>query len=222
MRQLCGAQGLTIAAVLLALLCEIGCAPPGGLQAGGDAQADPHQVPFHDEDPKPSRLGNSPAPQETGPNPEPDLPFQDPRNLPAGTLLTVRLKNPIFAGNPRSNGKFEAVVDQPIVIDGNRLVPLGASVAGRVESAQASNLKSNRGYVRLTLESIHLAGSNVRLETASLFVRGNAGQTHVKQTQEPRSDPSATVIQLEKGRRLVFRLTEPIYVAASQRAQSGH
>lgn len=215
-------RGLTVATILLALLCEVGCAPPGGLQTAADPQAEQHQVPFRDEDSKPSHSGDSPASQENGPKPEGDLPFQDPRNLPAGTLLAVRLKNPIFAGNSRSNGKFEAVLDQPIVIDGNRLVPLGATVAGRVESAQASNLKSNRGYVRLTLESIHLAGSVIRVETASLFVRGNASQSRLKPAQVSRGDISGTVVQLEKGRRLVFRLTEPVYVAASQRVPSDH
>ncbi len=112
---------------------------------------------------------------DSGPKPETALPFHDPQNLPAGTLLTVRLKNPISAENPGANGTFEAVVDEPVVIEGNKLVPRGAIVAGRVESARASKLKRNRGYVRLALDSIHLAGANLPIQTSSLFVRGNAG-----------------------------------------------
>src|ERR1700676_1421654 len=189
MRQFPRSRGLTLGTVLLALLGTTGCAPPDGLpSADGTGQPEQHKVPFHEADE--------------------DLPFQEPQNLPAGTLLTVRTKNPISAENRNANGTFEAMVDQPVVIDGNLLVPLGAMVSGRVESAQASNLKGNRGYVRLTLESIQLAKSNVPVQTSSLFVRGRAGQTQA---------PQNPVVRLEKGRLLVFRLTEPADVAAGQR-----
>jgi hypothetical protein len=209
MRQFRRPGGLAIGIILLALVGTDGCAPPDGLQAGnGTTQAEQHKVPFQDAGAKPSRPGDSPAAQDHG-MPETDLPFQDPQNLPAGTLLTVRTKNSISAENPDANGTFEAIVDQPVVIEGNQLVPLGTMVSGRVESARASNLKRNRGYVRLTLETIQLAGLNVPVQTSSLFVRGHAGQTRPEQSP---------IVRLEKGRRLVFRLTEPVEVAASQRA----
>ena len=97
------------------------------------------------------------------------------------------------------------------MIEGNSLVPRGATVAGRVESALASNVRRNRGYVRLALDSIHLAGVNLPIQTSSLFVRGNSGDTQTGQGED------GAKIHLEKGRRLTFRLTEPVYVAASQR-----
>jgi len=210
MRQFPATRSLTLGTILLALLGTVGCAPPDGLpSADGTPQTEQHKVPFHDADGKPSRPSDAPAAQDNSLKPETDLPFQDPQNLPAGTLLTVRTKNPISAENPDANGTFEAIVDQPVVIEGNQLVPLGTMVSGRVESARASNLKRNRGYVRLTLETIQLAGLNVPVQTSSLFVRGHAGQTRPEQSP---------IVRLEKGRRLVFRLTEPVEVAASQRA----
>jgi hypothetical protein len=153
-------------------------------------------------------------------NPETGLPFQDSQNLPAGTLLTVRLKNPITAENPDANLVFEAVVDESIVIEGNKLVPRGVTVSGRVESTRASNLKRDRGAVRLTLDSIHLAGATLPIQTSSLFVRGNASDAHVSPSEGPQSDDPPAAIRLEKGRRLTFRLSEPVYVAASHRTQS--
>jgi hypothetical protein len=231
-----GLNGLTIWPMLLVLLWTAGCARPTGLQSNASAApADQHQVPFHDRDGAPARPGDASATQDNGPNPETGLPFHDPQNLPAGTLLTVRLKDPISAENPGANGTFEAVIDEPVVVEGNKLVPRGVTVAGRVESAQASNLRRNRGYVRLALDSIHLAGANLPIQTSSLFVRGNAGDTHVlqghapqgeapqgdtPQIKGPQSEASAAVIRLEKGRRLTFRLTEPVYVAASQRTRT--
>ena len=218
-----GPRGLTVAAIVLALLCVAACAPPAGMQPGGGAvQADQPQVPFHDGDGKLSRSNDSSGAQDRGLIPEPDLPFRDPQNLPAGTLLTVRLKNPISTENPEANGTFDAVVDQPVVIDGNKLVPLGTLVSGRVESSRASNLKRNSGYLRLTLDSIDLAGAKRPVQTSSLFVRGNTGQLRTPQSQGLAGQSSATVICLEKGRRLTFRLAEPVYVAGSQRAPAVH
>jgi len=209
-------QGMTIWLLLLALLWAAGCARPAGLQSDDrSAHSDQHPVPFHDGQGTPARQGET-AP-DNGQNPETGLPFHDSQNLPAGTLLTVRLKAPLSAENPGANGTFEAVVDEPVVIEGNKLVPRGATVAGRVESARASNVKRDRGYVRLALDSIHLAGGNLPIQTSSLFVRGTADATQI-----PQNEGSATVIRLEKGRRLTFRLTEPAYVAASQRTIASH
>ena len=230
------AHGLTIWPMLLALLWAAGCARPAGLQSSASAPpADQHPVPFHDGDATPSRPGDASATQDNGLNPETGLPFHDPQNLPAGTLLTVRLMNPISAENPVANATFEAVIDEPVLVEGNKLIPRGVTVAGRVESARASNLRRNRGYVRLALDSIHLAGANLPIQTSSLFVRGNAADTRVlqghapqgeatqadtPQIEGPQSEASAAVIRLEKGRRLTFRLTEPVYVAASQRTRA--
>jgi len=208
-------QGLTIVPCLLALLWAVGCARPDGLQTdGGSAHADPHQVPFHDGD------GTTPARQSGSSanslNPETSLPFHDSQNLPAGTLLTVRLRNAISAENPSADATFEAIVDEPVVIEGNKLVPRGVTVAGRVESVRASNLKRDRGFVRLALNSIHLSGVNVQVETSSLFVRGSADDTQASLGGVPQTAVSSVVVRIEKGRRLTFRLTEPVYIAASQ------
>lgn len=197
-------RGLTIWLVLLSVLWGGGCSRPAGLSsADGAAPADQHPVPFHDGDaaPGPSKAGVAAA-QDKGLKPESDFPFRDPQSLPVGTLLTVRLKTSVSADNPDASGTFEAVVDEPVTIEGSTLVPRGASVAGRVESARASKVKRD-GYVRLTLSSIEIAGKGLPIQTSSLFARGNA----------PGSDASLGLIRLEKGRRLTFRLTEPVYVA---------
>ena len=206
-------RGLTIG-VLLPLLLAAGCSRPAGLRSDESAaQADPHQVPFHDGDG--SASGNqssaSPAAQANGPKSESGLPFRDPQSLPAGTLLIVRLKSPVSADNPDASGTFEAVVDEPVTIEGNTVVPRGASVAGRVESARAPGAKRDHGYVRLTLNSIDIAGKDLPLQTSSLFARGKA----------PGADATLGMITIEKGRRLTFRLSESVLLAFQQ-ASSSH
>jgi len=223
-------QGLAIWPLLLmvlpALLWTAGCARPSGPQSDDAAlHSDQHPVPFH-EPGATARPGDSPATQENGRSSESGLPFHESQNLPAGTLLTVRLKTPVAAANPGANGTFEGVVDEPVVIEGNKLVPRGAMVAGRVESARVSNVKRDHGYVRLVLDSIHMGGVSLPIQTSSLFVRGNAGDAQAVGAEgTPGETPkkvSTIVIRLEKGRRLTFRLTESAYVAASQRTRLDH
>ncbi|HME34410.1 MAG TPA: hypothetical protein VKF84_04160 [Candidatus Sulfotelmatobacter sp.] len=219
-------QGLTIWLLLLVLLWTAGCARPAGPQSDDAAlHADQNPVPFHEAGATAGQ-GDSPATEVNGRHRETGLPFHESQNLPAGTLLTVRLKNPVAAENPGANGTFEAVVDDPVVIEGNRLVPRGATVGGRVESARVSTVKRDHGYVRLALDSIDLGGASLPIQTSSLFVRGNAGDAQITRGKvapgETPNQASAVVIRLEKGRRLTFRLTEPAYVAASQRTRVDH
>jgi hypothetical protein len=229
--------------VLLGVLWAGGCARPNELRNSSNAPpAGQPQVPFHDSDDQAGRPADWLGAHDNGPAAGANLPFHDPQNLPAGTLLTVRLNAPISSDNPAANATFEAIVDQPVVIEGNKLIPRGAVVSGRVESARTSNLKRNRGYVRLVLESIHLSGASLPVQTASLFVRGSAADAQIAPAETPAgaapremsspkkgpalkvpsSGPSASGIRLEKGRLLTFRLTEAVYVAASQRTPVDH
>jgi hypothetical protein len=127
--------------------------------------------------------------------PQSDAPLQRFQNLPPGTLVTVRLKKPLYASSLSSEASFEALVVEPVVIRGNTLIPPGASVLGRVESARTSTVKPNRGYVRLALHSVQVGNVRMPLETASLFAR-----------EAPLGDDPISVIHLESGRRLTFRL----------------
>ena len=118
----------------------------------------------------------------------------------------MRLAESITAGSSGGDS-FEAVVDQPIVVDGNTLIPRGASVAGRVQSSGVSKGKSAGGYLRLALQSLRVGDSEVPVETASLFAR-----------EFPQTDAAGSSVRLEKGRRLTFRLSQGAYISP----QVGH
>ena len=144
------------------------------------------------------------------------LPFRDGENLPAGTMITVRLQKDLTADHPNSSTTFDAIVDHAIVVEGATLVTRGANVLGRVESANTSMMKRNQGYVRLTLATLSIGGRELPLQTASLVARGNADAP-----QDSENEAAKAVVHLEKGRRLTFRLTEPVLLA-SQQAVPGH
>lgn len=194
-------RDLAIWPVLFALL-PLGCSRPAGPRTDDGGQAGRASASnAHPDD--------ASAVQSKNLQPDSGLPFADSQSLPAGTLLTVRLKNPIAANHPHVVGAFDAVVDEAVLVEGNELVPRGASVAGRIESSGASELTRNRGYVRLTLDSINIDGRELPIQTSSLFVRARADQTQVSG-----SAAVQPVVRLEGGRRLTFRLTEPVSVAS--------
>jgi hypothetical protein len=132
--------------------------------------------------------------QGTGP------PFENSPLLPAGVLVTVRLKVPLVAGS-ESRESFEAVLDVPVVVDGNTLIPRDAIVSGRIETAHPSRVRPDRGYVRLTLDSVQVEGLEVPIQTASLFAR-----------PLPTVDTDSDTVRLEKGRRMTFRLKDPVFL----------
>ena len=190
--------------LLLLTLSWMGCSRPG---SQGAADAGQHQVPFREGgQSETAGLGSTVSAAEKGSESEAGIPFRDPQSLPAGTLLTVRLKDAISSTSSGAPSTFAAVVDEPIVIDGETLVPRGASVAGRVESAHSSTFNGNQDYVRLSLDVVDIAGRDLPVRTSSLFARGKKGESRARDV--------SPVVGLEQGRRLTFRLAEPVYMAS--------
>jgi len=192
---------------ILLILCATGCSRPADVPSVGTTQ--PGQAPFQDHAAKSGHRdpAESSSAELNGPSAGTLPPFRDSQSLPAGTLLTVCLKGSVIAADNVNEIPFEAVVDESVVIDGNTLIPRGADVAGRIKSARTSTVKPNRGYVRMELESVHVGGLDVPVQTASLFAR-----------QSPQTDSG---VRLEKGRRLTFRLTQSVSIG-TQRAQLAH
>jgi hypothetical protein len=204
---------LAARASLLALVVAAGCSRPNPVSSTAGAQSGQPQAPFNDGEQHPGKGSSREPSAETQDSADSGtgIPFRDPHSLPAGTLLTVRLDKSISADAPEGSGTFAAIVDEPIVIDGVTLIPRGAIAAGRVESARTSAMKRDRGYVRLTLATIDIGGQDFRVQTASLFARANArAGSSIEKTS------AGSVIRLDKGRRLTFRLTGPVDVASGQ------
>jgi hypothetical protein len=201
-----GFKSVLIRAILVSLLWEVGCSRQIGVPAE-EGTEQTSQTPFQDE----ARSGNSADSSSLAAGQYVDstsqLPFHQIQSLPAGTLIMVRLKAPILAEKPAAKDLFQAVLDAPLVVEGATLIPRGADVTGRVESARTSQMRPGRGYIQLALQSVRIGGIDVPVQTASLFVR-----------QAQQKDHSAPAIHLEKGRRLTFRLIQPVY-ASNQTSQ---
>ena len=205
---------------LLVLAVTVACSRPAGLR--GDAKAPAGGSPFNQD--AGGNTARTPGANVADPSRVQDqtdargtptgVPFKtsSPQGVPAGTLLTVRLQSSLSSARTATDGTFSAVLDAPIIVEDITVVPRGAPVKGRVESARASEAKRNSGYVRLTLDSMNIDGREVPLQTSSLFARGNA--LEIADPAGPGSGYSKyagpRTIRLKKGRRLTFRLTMPL------------
>jgi hypothetical protein len=201
--------GQLAACTSLLALALAGCSRQVSVQdAAGSGIAQPN-APLDDSEntPSGSTRDDTPKAQNRAPDSSTRRPSRDSQRLPIGTLLTVRLENPLSAdSSDDAAGTFNAIIDEPVVVNGTTLVPRGANAAGRVEAARASTIKRDRGYIRLTLAMIDIAGRNLPVQTSSLFARGSSGLVA--------GFPNA--VYLDKGRRLTFRLAGPVDVTGER------
>ena len=65
-------------------------------------------------------------------------PFTETKPLvvPANTAIYVRLQQSISSATAQSGQNFSAVLDEPLLVDGQTLAPKGASVTGKVVAAR--------------------------------------------------------------------------------------
>jgi hypothetical protein len=154
--------------------------------------------------------------------------------IPAGTEITVRLQTALSSAHSRVGQSFDAVVDEPVIVSGKTVVPSGATVTGSVLAARTSRSRHQPGYLRLTLASIVVNGKAVPLRTSSVFAKGASygkreapamtrsaadGKGAVAESAldsanrtEPSSSPVQGDVRFSTGRRLTFRLTQPLHL----------
>ena len=101
--------------------------------------------------------------------------------IPAGTPLTVRLQSRVSSASAQSGDTFDAVLDEPVVVKGETLIPRGANVVGRVLAANKGGRLHKPAYLRITLASVSLHGKNVPIDTSALSM---AGKSHKKRNLE--------------------------------------
>jgi hypothetical protein len=155
------AAGFSVLVLVFAL--TLGCARQPNTQAADEkAQAGDDQKPPFDRDA-----------QKNGISPMGSL-IPTPSSLPAGTPITIRLQSGVSSASSQSGDTFEAVLDEPVIIEGQTVAPRGVAVTGRVVEAKASGHLQEPGYLRLTLEKIAINGKAVALQTSSIFVKGGS------------------------------------------------
>ena len=217
-----------LALLVLCLISAAGCSRRVALNGSPAAHdSDTRDLPFHSD----AEAVSPDAARPGVPNPHEAIskggvPFNspDPGLLPPGTLLTVRLEGSLTGSRATIGKPFHGRVEEPVVVDGRTVIPRDAEVKGRVESARLPKPDGHGGYLRLTLDSIHVDDKEVPLVTSSLFARGVLVDADDSGTAARPSPDRKSAIRLKKGRPLTFRLISRLDVGSSaeeEKPQSG-
>jgi len=131
--------------------------------------------------PAPTQAAQTPQRQEAAApvHPPPPPPPPKPVVVPVGTILTVRLVQPLSSKTSKAGGTFTASMANPITIDGKMAISQGAEVHGIVRNAKAAGKFKGGATLSLGLTSIIVDGHhyNIVTDDASQATTGKGKRT---------------------------------------------
>ncbi|HXG32781.1 MAG TPA: hypothetical protein VNJ11_05405 [Bryobacteraceae bacterium] len=88
--------------------------------------------------------------------------------LPAGTVLEVRLDHQVDTARNRAGDPVTATLAKPLMVGDRVVIPQGTRFRGHVTAANPSGRLRGRGYVAVTLDSFELGGVTYHLVSSSV------------------------------------------------------
>ena len=130
----------------------------GGCQKSADQQSAPD--------------ANSSAPSSDSSTPKAEAakaeaPRPRPIVVPADTVITVVLDEPVGSKTSSPGQNFAATVSQPVEVEGRTAIPKGARATGIVKNAKAAGRFKGGASLELTLASIEINGTNYDVHTTA-------------------------------------------------------
>ncbi len=148
--------------------------PPAPPSAGYPAPTAPYPPPAPYPPAAPS------APQASYPAPAP-YPAAAGITIPVDTPITIRMIDPVDSETARLGQTFRASIDEPVLVNGQEVIPRGADVLTKLVEAQQSGKIQGRAVLTLALSTITVNGqqvnvtsSDVRTESGSRGARSGA------------------------------------------------
>jgi hypothetical protein len=137
-----------------------------------------------DSDPDRPVLRRSPSPENVmrpeGSAPPPPPPMAS-GTLPAGTNLVVRMIEGVDSETNRVGQSFRASLDQPVMVDGQTVIPRGADATVTLVDAKDSGKITGRADLTLSLQSVSINGRMVDINTQSISKEsGSQGEKTAK------------------------------------------
>jgi hypothetical protein len=116
------------------------------------------------------------APAASAPEPQPQ-----PLVVPAGTTLTVRLGESVGSKISSPGQSFSATLASPVTVDGNTVIPAGASARGTVVDAKPLGRFKGGAILEVRLNSITVNGTEQRIKTSAVTrtLKGKGKRTAV-------------------------------------------
>jgi hypothetical protein len=95
--------------------------------------------------------------------------------VPAGTALMVKLESTLATFSNRAGDPFQARVNQPVVVGGTTLIPVGAAIQGRVTKVSEPRRLSGKPTIGILPEAV-IMPSGERYFLDATLVDTNAGK----------------------------------------------
>jgi hypothetical protein len=130
-----------------------------------NASAPPPQPP---PEPLPRRSESSNVFRPDNPEPVAPPPARFSGELPAGTNIVVRLIDGVDSEVNRVGQTFAASVDEPVMINGETVIPRGADVVVKLVDSKESGKFTGRSELTLDLVSVKVDGRPVDINTQSV------------------------------------------------------
>jgi len=103
--------------------------------------------------------------------------------IPAGTLISVRTIDDIDSTKNHPGDRFQASLEEPLVVDGNVVVAKNADVYGRLTESKKSGTFTGKSELQLELTGIVVNGQTVPLVTGEYELKGKSrGASTAKRT----------------------------------------
>jgi hypothetical protein len=123
-----------------------------------------------------SRANNPPFSQRSATEAQADaqpLPAAD-NSIPAGTQVVVRMIDSVDSSQARVGDTFKASLDQPLMANGNTVIPAGADVITILTDSQQSGKFAGKTELTLDIQSISANGRTYPVQTTGLAQASNS------------------------------------------------
>jgi hypothetical protein len=95
-------------------------------------------------------------------------------NVPTGTRIMIRTIDAIDSSRNQVGDKFQATLEQPLIVDDVTVAPKGTDVYGHLTQAAEAGRIQGRSQLKLELTGIVLNGQTVPLVTGDYAVTGSS------------------------------------------------
>jgi hypothetical protein len=189
---------ILVVSVLSVMLVLVGCSkksqPVSTTENNNQSQATPPETPPPQAEPapaepappieptatKPKRLAPRPKAVVTAQVPQPP---PEPTVIPPGTVITVRLQQPVSSKSSKVGDRFAANLSEPIALKGQAIAPTGTEVGGTVTNAKAAGKFKGEAALHLKVDTIVIHGTRYQVTTEE-----------IAQTSKGKGKRSATMI----------------------------
>jgi len=86
--------------------------------------------------------------------------------IPADTIIEARIDQTLSTRRSHAGERFHASLAEPLVINGQEVIPQGAPIQGTVVMCKASGRFKGRGEIAIRLDSIEYHGQPIVIDTA--------------------------------------------------------